>query len=79
MRYEHHQVSAEEMYFFDLRGYLVVPGILGSDEIDAVNRALDAKMSDAVTLEAGESHGRLRPHTDHGDAGMGARTPRAVP
>ncbi|MBT3269798.1 hypothetical protein HN371_21815 [Candidatus Poribacteria bacterium] len=67
MRYEHHQVSAEEMYFFDLRGYLVVPGILGSDEIDAVNRALDAKMSDAVTLEAGSLSGGAENLT--GDSG----------
>ncbi len=57
MRHENHQVSDEEMYCFDLRGYLVVPGVLGSEEIDAANRALDAKMGHAVTLEAGSLSG----------------------
>jgi hypothetical protein len=28
MNYKVHEVSAEEMYFFDLRGYLVIPNVL---------------------------------------------------
>jgi ectoine hydroxylase-related dioxygenase (phytanoyl-CoA dioxygenase family) len=53
MNYKVHEVSAEEMYFFDLRGYLVIPNVLDQAEIDACNAALDAKMDEARTFDAG--------------------------
>ncbi|MDA1190310.1 MAG: phytanoyl-CoA dioxygenase family protein [Candidatus Poribacteria bacterium] len=53
MSYELHRVSDEEKYFFDLRGYLVVPGALSPQEIDEANAALDAKMSLARNLAVG--------------------------
>ena len=53
MNYEVHKVSDEEMYFFDLRGYLVLPGILSQTEIDECNSAIDAKLDQARTFEAG--------------------------
>jgi hypothetical protein len=53
MNYKPHEVSAEEMYFFDLRGYLVIPNVLDQAEIDACNAALDAKMDEAMTFDAG--------------------------
>ncbi len=53
MNYEVHRVSDEEMYFFDLRGYLVIPSVLGQGEIGELNAALDAKMSQARNFEAG--------------------------
>ncbi len=52
-----HRVTDEETYFFDTRGYLVVRGVLSLSEIEAANRALDAKMTGAVTLDAGSLSG----------------------
>ena len=60
MNYEVHTVSDEEMYFFDLRGYMVIPGVLSQEEIDECNAALDAKMGEARISEAGRlSHGSV--------------------
>ncbi len=53
MNYEVHRVSDEEMYFFDLRGYLVIPGVLSQAEIDACNASIDAKLDQARTFESG--------------------------
>ena len=53
MNYRVDRVSDEEMYFFDLRGYLVIPGVLGQGEIDACNAAIDAKMDGARRFEPG--------------------------
>ena len=33
--------SEEEQYYFDLRGYLVVRGVLGDADIEACNTAID--------------------------------------
>jgi hypothetical protein len=53
MNYAVNKVSDEEMYFFDLRGYLVIPGVLSQTEIDECNAALDAKMDQARKFQAG--------------------------
>ena len=34
-------VSEEEKYFFDLRGYLIISGVLSPYEIDACDTAID--------------------------------------
>ena len=36
-----HIVTEEEIYYFDLRGYLVVRGVLTDEEINACNDAID--------------------------------------
>jgi len=53
MNYEVHRVSDEEMYFFDLRGYLVIPNVLSKAEIAKCSAALDAKMGGARKFKAG--------------------------
>jgi hypothetical protein len=53
MNYRVDRASDEEMYFFDLRGYLVIPRVLGQAEIDACNAAIDAKMDGARRFEPG--------------------------
>lgn len=60
MNYEVHKVSDEEMYFFDLRGYLVIPGVLSHAEIAECNAALDAKMDQAKKFEAGRLAGKSK-------------------
>ena len=51
-------VSEEEKYFFDLRGYLIISGVLSPDEIDACNAAIDHFADQICTLETGSlSHG----------------------
>ena len=86
MNYEVHRVSDEEMYFFDLRGYLVIPGVLSQAEIDACNAAIDAKLDQARTFESGRLSrgskalgGGLQPDRVDGDARLGARVSQAVP
>jgi hypothetical protein len=41
--------SDEESYLFDLRGYLHLPGVLSSDEVDALNLALDQHVEGLTT------------------------------
>jgi len=53
MNYQVDRVSDEEMYFFDLRGYVVIPGVLGQAEIEVCNAAIDAKMEGARRFEPG--------------------------
>ncbi len=36
-----HQISEEELYYFDLRGYLIVRGALSAEEVAECNAALD--------------------------------------
>ena len=50
-------VSEEEKYCFDLQGYLIVPNVLGPDEIEACNTALDYFADKIHTLEAGTLSG----------------------
>ena len=38
---ERHRASEEELYYFDLRGYLVVRGALSAKVVDECNAALD--------------------------------------
>ena len=53
MNYEVHRVSDEEMYFFDLRGYLVIPNVLSKAEIAECSAALDVNVGQARRFEAG--------------------------
>ena len=53
MNYAVNKVSDEEMYFFDLRDYLVISGVLNQAEIGEFNAALDVKMDQARKFEAG--------------------------
>lgn len=57
MNYEAHRVSDEEMYFFDLRGYLVIPNVLSQAEIAELNGILDANMDRARHFDAGRLAG----------------------
>lgn len=52
-----------EDYLFDLRGYLVLEGAVGSEQIQNINRAIDA----IPPLENGEWHGNVQGHTYHGE------------
>ena len=60
MNYEVHRVSDEEMYFFDLRGYLVIPNVLTRTEIEACNAALNANMDKASHFEPGRLAGKSK-------------------
>jgi len=50
------RVTAEDCYFFDLRGYLVVPGALGGDEVRRLNDAIDALPADLRGGDHGHVH-----------------------
>jgi len=62
MNSSQYHLTDEERYRFDLQGYLLVPGALCSEEVDACNRAIDAV---AGTPAADESMlGWPVPHRD---------------
>ena len=48
-----YQMTDEEKYYFDLRGYLIVRNALSRKEIDACNEAIDAY---AHEIHVDESH-----------------------
>lgn len=47
-------MDREELYLFDLNGFVVIPGVLSSDEVRACNVAIDAHATDVV--ERGRAH-----------------------
>ena len=51
-------VTDRDIYFFDLQGFLKVPGALSRDEVDALNAAVD----EVPRLKAGEWYGGLHGH-----------------
>ena len=48
-----------EIYLFDLRGYIQLPGALSREEVTALNEALDAMPK----LQPGEWHGHVHGHS----------------
>ena len=38
-----HELAEEELYYFDLRGYLIVRGVLSAEEVSECNAALNEK------------------------------------
>lgn len=49
------EMTAEERFFFDLNGFLIVRGVLSSEEVEAANAAIDKHADDIL-----ERHGDLR-------------------
>ncbi len=52
-------ISDRDIYFFDLRGYLLLKGALSADEVAELNTGIDA----IPPLEPGQWHGHVRTHT----------------
>ena len=50
-------VSDEEKYYFDLRGYLIIPGALSPEEVSACNAAIDHFADQIRARETGLAHG----------------------
>ncbi len=59
-------VSDLDIYLFDLRGYLLVEGVLTADDVRALNACLDA----IPALAPGDWHGYIHGHA-YGDATSG--------
>jgi len=56
-------MTDEELYLFDLHGYLVVPQVLGQDTVALLNQHIDANLERVHTrdLQAGSLDGRDEP------------------
>ncbi len=58
--------SDREIYFFDLRGYIVLPGAVSATEVTELNACLDS----VPHLQAGEWFGYVHAHSYGGSVGL---------
>lgn len=63
-------VSDEEVFLFDLRGYLVLKGAIAKDHVAELNESLDEIIALDPPLTHGEWYGAVQAHTFGGIDGM---------